>query len=448
MSSKELEDALKALRELKRYVENAEREDIKETKPFSSLPYDKQKLLKELFAETCEKLEKFFKVRGFSSLVEEIENLVEIYVPQYESFEIEHPAHFDPKYGKIRLSSKFFERYEKDPQRVKFTLAEEITHCVRDRLIKTYGKNKLPEVEELFGHLAKLALGYEPGIGKKLLEEYQLQKEGKWYTIEELDERLEKLKDKVKNTISEPGKIKSIDELKKQTSLLLAELNVIKENIPLGLRKHLEIEVVRPLINKYKLIVLLEKEGRLNQEYLSYIRDSLIKSFDRFREEVRKSKDTFIPYKKRLLLPLSQEYIEWKNLEAHAKGYSTAEEIFKYIKEGKIDPRELFYKNPESLKKYLLGGSAADYLKRLGYKVYAEYKSKLKGLKKYLKKFYLFFIVSALLIPFLHFSSSQAALVLFQPTNNSFLLFSIIIALCFILFYYFIRKNINHKKSV
>ncbi|MCD6483062.1 MAG: hypothetical protein J7K83_02210, partial [Candidatus Aenigmarchaeota archaeon] len=419
-------------------------------------PNNDRELLKNLFEEVCERLSNFFGVEEFESLKNEFENIVQIYTPTKETFLEDSPAHFDPKYGKIRIGERFFETYKDELDRLKEELvpglAEEITHLLRYRTKGKKGwKEMYHDVEEFFGYLARLAIGEKPGTGKNLMKEYKMHKKGEWYTLEELNKKIDELERKALYMIDEIKTKRDPDKFKERFAELLKDLYEMKYKVPFEIREALENNIEVPLKYhvKYTGKYFFQTENPDLDRFLEKFKDNITDYFKLLKKDLEETlffhgKKIFEPYEKRFSSQLERHlsgriYGKWKSLEVHAKGYATAEEIFKYIQEGKINPKDLFYRDPASLKKYFLSGGKLDYAKKLGYKMYAEYRSKLK---KYLLSL---IIPSILFLSLIHSSSSQGYFILPQEPER-YMFFLVIIIPLFFLFYYYLKKKSVSKR--
>ena len=112
--------------------------------------------------------------------------------------------------------------------------------------------------------------------------------------------------------------------------------------------------------------------------------DGMKNNLDNISKHVELLHDVISPYKD--IHPLinsgKKHYSKYLGHKVHARGYSTAEEMFDYIESGKINPHDLFYKDASKIDKYLLDGRKTDSLKKAGYKGYAEIKNAERELKE------------------------------------------------------------------
>lgn len=351
----EKKEAIERLRELiKEIGERRRREEIKKIIPLSEIEEEKRNQILQLI----KKIEK--EIKDFFGIEEEVgleENEIEVYV----SGTRRSIAHFDLKYGKLRIDKSLIERYEEDPEFVSQAIAEELTHFFRYKL----NLFKDRSVEEFLAHLAKLHLGYPKGTGEDLWKEYVIQREGKWLQPYEAIKRIEEIESRIESVEKYEGEK---NRLKKQLREIFKEIDDLKLKLPLSVASYLEglIEDLykKPSSLRYFLRGLKSTLKYFKEHLKEYTREKIFYLIDwtPFREKE----------KNKLYSLADENFYKYKDLEAHAIGYKAAEKIFEYIKEGKIDPKELFWKDPYKLKKEIkriteekLYGKIKLYLKRL-----------------------------------------------------------------------------------
>ena len=373
MNSRKSMDAKNIVNEITKYKKELydilEEDSVGETKSISELSKEDYELLNNLVADVERDVKNFFGVT---------ENVP---TPDIEILTGSDYAHFDTSKKKLRINKYVLEAYKKEPEKIKSTLAEELTHALRDYM----NLSDSVAVEEFFGHLAKLNEGDKPGIGKIIMDRYKTQRDGKWYSPEKVEEVCEGLKEKLDH-IGELKNKGNMDEVREYLKKFETELNILKDNLSFQFTIAEPIKYGKKVIsNQTPFDRIISYFNDLMDDKVSsdWVVDNMKDNLDDISKYVELLHDVTNPYKD--IHPYmgsgKKHYSKYLSYKVHARGYSTAEEMFDSIESGKIDPHDLFYKDAKTIDKYLLDGKKTDSLKKIGYKGYAEIKNVERELK-------------------------------------------------------------------
>jgi ribosomal protein L13 len=269
----------------------------------------RRKILDDAISEVSKDIGSFFGIKKVPVLDYEILK---------EGYEFGNAmASSDPITKKFRFSEDMIEK----PYFI-LVIAEEMMHQLR-----TYMHfNEDHYVGEFFGHLAKRVVSEKTGIGKtgyakSLIDTAKQMLYGSNYTPEEFEKTA---KDYLKF-------IKTSKNPEDRKNAIKSFRHAIDAMLP----KNME----RDQLLAYQLEIISEdKEMNLD-------RDSPEKDFLNELVEIKEKLRNYKTVKKSETTDMQ--------LRSHLVGYDSVDRLFKYIKSGAINPKELFYKDPKEVEKYL-----------------------------------------------------------------------------------------------
>lgn len=249
----------------------------------------------------------------------------------------------------IEIDSKLLRKYKNKPGCLRGVLAEEITHIVRDEILREKGIQTDCVVEEFFAHLAYLSAGGEEK-GEKIMK-YYLKHLFREFEVEEVEKGVEKIKnfvelsfERLKNLLNLGDENLLSKEYFKFLKSFDGKIDKIANKLPVTAWKLLD-ELLDTL--KYCNSKIL---GRKVEENLGVYQPNLksVKTYIQATLECLKKTAKDIVFYSLLEVEEADPYLF--NIKAHAIGYICAEKLFNEREKWK----SWFYsKNQEAIREEL-----------------------------------------------------------------------------------------------